>query len=333
MTAGKICFDPISKGFVIAKPIQWGEYDEKEIYELGKQERLIITRKERGWKLIAVKSKNRWKIYTDGPRAVTRYLPHIVGELNSLKVADNSMFIGEGIIGNTISDESKVGKILLTKDAAKAIKRQKEFGAIKFICFEVPFAGGECLLETVPYHERLTTALVTIGSRHSHIGTVEILRTTYDEAKVHAVKGHWEGLVLYDRDFRSSFRLDGGNPKRPNGCYKWKPLYEGDFFVREWIPSDTNPKLFKEILLLQLDPKTGKEVDCGKHVTFSAEKRAEIQKLLDKKKPFAVRFEYEGRTESNKMTNKRFDGVRYDKKWQDCLLPSKVIPKNMPQTK
>lgn len=322
-------FDPPPEGFVIAKPIQYGEYDEEEVYELERQNRLIITRKHNGWKLFAVKANDNWKIYTDSMREVTSHLPHIVEELNTLKITNESMLIGEGVADINISDNSMVGKILNTKDAWEAREKQKEFGLIKFVCFDVAFGGGKCFLQTTPYHERLTTLLVTIGSRHNHIGAVEIVRATCDEAKALALKNNWEGLVFYDKEFLSSFRLDGGNPKRPDGCYKWKPMYEGDFIIRNLVPSKKGPEDFKEILLLQIDPKTGKEIDCGKHGVFSKEDREEIQTLFRKNRPFVVQFEYETRTINNKLTNKRFVGIRHDKKWQDCILPTKIFPKNM----
>ena len=131
----KFRFDPLPKGFVIAKPIQWGEYDEKEIYELERQKRLVITRKHNGWKLFTVKASGSWKIYTDGMRDVTAFLPHLVKELNLMRVADKSMLVGEGVANKTNSDNSKVGKILNTKDAASALQRQEELGEMKFMIF------------------------------------------------------------------------------------------------------------------------------------------------------------------------------------------------------
>ncbi len=99
--------------------------------------------------------------------------------------------------------------------------------------------------------------------------------------------------------------------------------------MRDLIPSENRPGDFKEILLLQIDPETGEEINCGKHGTFSKKNRAEIQSLFRKNKPFVVQFEFEARTENNKLTNKRFVCVRYDKKWKDCVMPAKIFPKNL----
>ena len=321
-------FDPLPKGFVIAKPIQWGEYDEEETYALDKQGRLIKERKHNGWKLLPTKANNKWKIYTDGIRDVTAHLPQIVEELNQLKVSNNSMLVGEGIADIKTSDNAKVGKILNTKDINLALQKQKEFGEMRLVIFNIAFGDGECLLQK-PYSELITAVQVLIGSKLKYVMPVEVLYTSLDEAKKMVLKEKMEGLVLYNTEFRSSFRLDGGNPERPDGCYKWKPMFEGDFFAREWIPSEKDPKVLHEIVLLQIDPKTGKEVNWGKHGTFSKKDREEIHSLLLKKQPVVVQFEYETRTENNKITNKRFMGIRHDKKWQDCLIPLKIFPKNM----
>ena len=328
MKVKKISFNPLSKGFVTAKPIQWGEYNEKEIYRLEEKRRLVKTRKYHGWKLFAVKDKSCWKIYTDGIRNVTAYLPQIASEFDTLHFPNKSILVGEGVVTKTGSDNAKVGKILLTKNAKAALAAQKEFGEMAFVAFDIIFSGNIYMLD-VPYIERLKTLKRIINQKNRPVGVIEIIKTPYDEAKQIVIKKNWEGLVLYDRDFVSSFRLDGGNPTRPEGCYKWKPLYEGDFFTRKWIKTDKDKKSEKEILLLQIDPKTGDEVDCGKHGTFSAEDFEKIQALLKKKSRVVLQFEFEKRTAMNKLVNKRFVGIRHDKKWQDCLMPTKMEVKNV----
>lgn len=323
----KFQFDPLPKGFVLAKPIQYGEYDEEEVYELERKGRLIITRKHNGWKLFAVKASNRWKIYTDGIRDVTNYVPDIVRDIHKAGATNKTFLVGEGVTDIAMSNNSQVGKILLTKNIDSALRKKKELGDMKLVLFDIAFGNGACFLEQ-SYTARLSM-INLITSHLNNIKPIEVLSTTYDKAKMLVIQNNWEGLVLYDIAFKSSFRLDGGNPKRPDGCYKWKPMYEGDFVVRDMTPSERSAEDFKEIVLLQIDPETGKEVNCGKHRVFSKKDREEIQSLFRKNKPFVVQFEYEARTANNKLVNKRFIGIRYDKKWQDCIVSAKIFPKNI----
>lgn len=321
-------FDPLPKGLKIAKPIQDGEYDEEEVYELERNGRLIIEVKDDGWKTLDVKTGGQIKIYTDGPNLITDRIPHIAKEMRLLKLPDNTFLLSEGrMVVNGGDDRGKVSSVLnFNTTVEKALAAQKIF-KMWLMVFDVMFWDGRFLLGK-PYIERLGL-IQKLLAKDGYIRPPEVLNVTFDEAKRLVVQNGWEGVVLYDKEFKSSFRLDGGSPERPDGCYKWKPLFESDFFVREWVPSEENPKLFKEILLLQIDPKTGKEVDWGKHGVFSKEDREEIQVLLRKKEPVVVQFEFEARTGNNKLTNKRFVCVRYDKKWPDCVMPVKLFPKNM----
>lgn len=321
-------FDPLPKGFKIAKPIQDGEYDENEIYELEKQNRLIIEVKDNGWKTLDIKAGGQIKIYTDGPRLITDRIPHLAEELRARKLPDKTFLLSESrMVVNGQDDRGRVSAVFNAKTSVeKALVAQKIF-KMRLMVFDIAFWNGRFLLNE-PYIERLNL-IQKLLEKDGYIRPPEVLNATFDEAKQLVLKNDWEGVVLYDKEFRSSFRLDGGNPERPDGCYKWKPLYEGDFIVRDFFPSEKDPSAFKEILLLQIDPKTGEEIDCGKHGTFSKKDREEIQALFRKNKPFVVQFEYEARTENNKLTNKRFICIRYDKKWRDCIMPAKIFPKNM----
>ena len=324
----KFKFDPPPKGFVLAKPIQWGEYDENGIYELEKQKRLIIEVKRDGWKLLNISANKHIKIYTDGPRAITDRIPHIAEEFRARKLPDKTFLADEGLMtANGKDDRGKVQSVLAQNTTVEKASAAQKIFQMRLMVFEAVFWNGEYLLDK-PYAERLQL-IQTFLKQDGYIRPPEILNVSFDEAKKLVIKESLEGVVLYDKEFRSSFRLDGKNPKRPEGCYKWKPMFEGDFIVRDLIPSDERRGDFKEIRLLQIDPKNGLEIDCGKHGVFSKKDREEIQSLFRKDKPFVVQFEYEQRTVNSKLVNKRFMGIRYDKKWQDCLMPVKLIPKNM----
>lgn len=312
--------DHLPKGFVLAKPVQQDAYSESVIHDLEFQGNLIITRKRDGWKLFAVKTNGKIKIYTDGMNEVDERLDHIKRELEQ-RMPDNSMLVGEGIVDIKGSDD--LGKIssIFQSNTKKALEIQKETGMVKFMVFDVILVRDFLTLSDLPYYQRIME-LTKMGlgdkSLVKYVVMPTILEMTFDEAKKLVLKNGWEGLVLYDRNFISSFRLDGKSPARPKGCYKWKPIFEDDFIVREWVPSPKDPKRLKEIILLQIDPKTKKEFYCGRLGAFTNEMREKLRKA---KYPFVVQAAFEARYASGKIRNARFLRPRPDKKAKDCLAP------------
>ncbi|HEY4486936.1 MAG TPA: hypothetical protein VJB70_04360 [Candidatus Paceibacterota bacterium] len=319
----RFCFEPLPKSFVLYKPAQRESYDIARIYELEKHDELIITRKRDGWKLFVVKAGDKWKVYTDGMREVTSYVPDVVQELRGLPVANGTVYVCEGIVDEDDSDNfSLVGSILNSRTAERAIARQLEIGFIQCMPFEIAFKNGGCSLE-LPYHERLSMIQETFQSSFLFLSPVPVLDMSFDDAQKLVSEKGWEGLVLYAKDFVGSYRIDGKAPRRPNGCYKWKPIFEDDFFAREWIPYPEYPDRLKEVKLLQVDQKTGKEVDCGVLGTLSVSMREELRKKFTRKKstPVVLQVAFEARNPSGKLRNKRFVRIRKDKKWDECFCP------------
>lgn len=313
--------DPLSKNFVIAKPVQQQSYDEKIIYEIEKRGDLIIERKGDGYKIFGTKKENIVRLYTDGINEIDERFDHIKKEFAST-IPNNSMTIGEA---TAYFDQSKddigyVGSIVKSK-TQRAIETQHQNGFLKYMLFGVVLYDNQPIINE-PYWRQLgiISDIISKKTTLGHILPPKILSCSYDEAKELVKKNEWEGLVLYDRNFISSFRLDGGDPQRVKGCYKWKPLGEDDFIVRELIPSEKDPKRLKEIVLLQIDPATGKEFYCGKFGHFTDEKRKEIQNL---KRPFVIQIEFESRfPKSGKVRNgMQCIRIRDDKKIKDCIAP------------
>lgn len=328
-----LALDPLDKKFVLGKPIKQEDYDEKIIYELEKCKHLLITRKRDGWKLFVVKANGKFKIYTDGINDITDRLPHCVRELQTLSIPDHSLFACEGILDSKGKDNfSKVGSILNIKvSTGVALQRQAEIGRVKLMFFEtvvwdctdlskkglnLPYVFGRLW-----YLQRILRSGDLIPE---YLMPAQVLRMSYNRAKKEAVKRGWEGLVLYDTAFGFSFRLDGKDPERPKGCYKWKPIHEDDFIVRYWFgDDDKHPREVKKVLLSQIDSKTGKEFDCGKLGSFTEEMR---KRLLNAKYPLVMQVRFEHRHSNGKLRNARFMRLRSDKKVKDCVAPRNCNP-------
>lgn len=316
-------FYPLSSGFVLAKPLQQESYDESIIYELERNNRLIITRKRDGWKIYVVKSKNRIALYTDGINEIDDRLLHIKKELERLNFPDETLFVGEGIVEVNKHDIFIKVQSVLNSGLNHSQAVQKEIGFLKLMLFDVIFLGGKCLLNE-PYEQRLLLIEKLWREKgFKHVIPIETLKISYDDAKKLVEKKGWEGLVLYDKLFVSSFRLDGKSPTRPTGCYKWKPLYEDDFIVRKFILSSNDPSRLKEVILLQIDPENGKEFYCGKLGAFNKEMR---EKLFRATYPLVVQVRFETRFESGAVRNARFMRLRKDKSLKNCIAP-KHFPK------
>ena len=81
----------------------------------------------------------------------------------------------------------------------------------------------------------------------------------------------------------------------------------------------------KKLTLLQRDPKTGKEFECGHLGSFTREMRKRLAD--DSIYPLVVQAEFEARYEkSGKIRNARFMRLRTDKKLQDCVAPRSFRP-------
>lgn len=308
------------KGFVLAKPLQQGAFDESEIYKLEKEDNLIITRKRDGWKIFAVVFKRKVKLYTDGLRDVTETLQHIKKEIEAMQLPSKTILVGEAVFDDGTDHLGVVGSTL-NSNPEKAIELQRTRGFLRLIIFDMVFDDGEQCVGIKSYEYRLDLIInmfMISENNPEYVQPIEIIPTSYDEAKKVAVAHKWEGLVCYARNFISSFRLDGKNPQRISGCYKWKPICEDDFIVRKWIPSENDPTSVKELLLLQIDPTTKKEFDCGKLGTFSNAMRKELALFIY---PIVVQVKFEVRNASGKLRNKVFMGIRTDKKVRDCLAP------------
>jgi len=309
----------IAKSFVLSKPKKPEQYHESELPELEKQKRLIITRKRDGYKMFAsVDERGVIRLYTDGINEIDNRLWHIKEELAFLKLPKNSLLVGEAIVDNNGSDEfTHVASVFKSSEKnSLVIQNQKSIGHIRFMVFNIIFFDGEPV--TLPYSDVLKLIDTLIPETAVHTFRVPILKMSLEKAKALVEKGGWEGLVLYAKDYVISYRMDGKDPQRTKGCYKWKPIKEDDFIVRSRIIRP-GTEIVKEIILLQIDPDSGEEFDCGKLGGFTKKMR---EFLADNSiYPLVVQVEFELRFRSGKLRNARFARIRTDKRAEDCIAP------------
>ncbi|MDO8600042.1 MAG: hypothetical protein Q7R73_00270 [bacterium] len=315
-------FDPLPEGFVLAKPIQWGEYDELVVYDLEQRGDLLKTRKRDGWKLFVVSYRGKIKIYTSGLNEVDSRFDHLKKEFTKLDLPPKTVLVGEGVLDRDDADDISVVGQIFQSDETTALRLQEEYGKIHFIQFGVVFFEGKPVV-TKPYHEILkliSDIHARSASKLHYLKPVQVLDMPYDAAKALVREKEWEGLVLYDKHFINSYRLDGKNPERPEGCYKWKPLTEGDFIVRSWIPSQKDSSRFKDVALLQIDPVTGEEFACRRYGSFTNAMKKHL--MEEAEYPLVIEFEYDTRfPKSGKLRTAYFKRLRPDKRVSECVAP------------
>lgn len=210
----------LPKGFVLAKPIAQEGYDESVIYELERKGRLIVTRKRDGWKMFAVVGpKGKVRFFTDGLNEIDSRFEHIKKELESLNLASGIVLVGEAIVDFEGTDDVTKVISIFHSNTEKSIKFQNDNSKAKFMVFGVLPSGKESL----PYSmvsEWFSMILALCNEDLNYIFPALVLDMSYNEAKELVVEKGWEGLVLYDKDYALTYRIDGKAPKRPEGCYK-----------------------------------------------------------------------------------------------------------------
>jgi len=305
----------LPKGFVLAKPIAQENYDESVIYQMEREGRLVITRKRDGWKLLAhFDATGKIRLYTDGINEIDSRLDHIKEELSELGLSPNTLVVGEAIVDEGDNDDLTKVISVFQSNLDKAQVLQKQHGRIRFMVF-----AGIDLLNSDNSSGSLSHSCFhrIYQLKGRYIFRVPILLTAFDQAKKIVVEKGWEGLVLYEESYVLTYRADGKNPKRPQGCYKWKPIMEDDFIVREFVPRPDST--VKELVLVQIDPATGEEFYCGKLGSFSDNLRRELAGM---RYPIVVQARFDTRyPKTGKIRNARFMRVRDDKKTSACVAP------------
>lgn len=315
----------VPKGFVLAKPIEHTVYDPKIIYKLEKDHRLMITRKRNGWKMyLEVNAWGEIRFLTDGLNKIANNkVGHLIKEAKKLNLPPKTLLVGEVVFDTENDDRGKVISIMQAKDEKKIADCNIK---LHYILFNIVFWYGKSAGDKQDFlfnYNELSTVLKEANKLPKYIHLVELLPSyleqSFDRAKERSMKEGWEGLVLYDSQYKLTYREDGKSPKRPEGCYKWKPTCDGDFIVREVIYRP-GTAIVKELILLQIDPTTGKEFNCGKYGTFTKVLREWLSR--EASYPLVVELKFDSRyRKTGKLENPRDFVVRNDKKPEHCLSP------------
>lgn len=317
-TAGKFSLDPLDPKFVASKPRQ--ELDEERALQLEREGNLIITRKRDGYGHLTAITKNRIRIYTAGINDVTDHYPHIVEEIRKMQFPDDTLLRNEIFVSPKDTDDFSLFASIAKSSAEKAIEIQNTMPASCMI-FDIIVLEGK-IFTGKAFKERLRFINAHFPEddddlKLKFVIPVEVLPIPLLVAQKDASLHKYEGIVGYDANGTTEYRLDGGDPPRPKVCWKWKPLKEDDFIVREKIfVKEGSKKRFKEVELTQIDAKTGEEFYCGKLGSFTKEMKEFLAKA---KLPIVMQVQFMSRHASRKLREPRFMRLRDDKKPKECI--------------
>lgn len=319
--------DPLDPKLVLPKPKH--SIDEVLLREIERSGRLIITRKRDGHRhpiaISGTAKKPTVRIYTRTMNEVTASFPHVVEEIRALAVPPGTLLDGELWSDKNGNDDIRTFGRLAGLAPADAIALQQEVGAARYSVFNVLAHAGRLMVDE-SFANRIDCIMSLVVHREvDAVDAIEVFDTSVDHAREMVKADDWEGLVLYDRDAKSAIRMDGNHKQtpRPYGAWKWKPRIEDDFFVRQWeygTPGKRHEKTMGKLHLLQINPLTHEEVDCGEvGIGFSDKERDFFAREVEY--PIVVQVEFLERTPSGKCREPGFMRIRTDKGWEECLLP------------
>jgi ATP-dependent DNA ligase len=318
--ANKVPFSlyPLDPRFVPAKPIQ--EAPLSKVRALEAAGKLTITRKRDGYCHLVSRATSNVGIYTRGIEDTTARYPHIVEAVRALETK-NTLLATEILFDRDGADDFAAFARIAKSNPDRAYRLQDQDGWASCMVFDIIARNGR-MMTCEPFSNRLDALQDLFRYDFEGLFLAPIIDGSFDYAQQEVARLHWEGLVLYDNDAPTAYRCDGktDQPVRPEGIWKWKPICEDDFFVERFECGEgKRASWMKELHLCQLDPWTGKKVDCGKVGTgFS---NAERQELAKARYPLVVQVAFEKRFESGKLRSPRFLRLRDDKRPEECVLP------------
>lgn len=331
--------DPLDSKLVLPKPKN--SVEDEKVLLLEEQRRAIYTRKRDGHCVhLVINNRGCAQIYTRGNvREISANFPHLIEELETIKLPKNSLFACELIAEKDGKDwREHVASLSATEDSKEAIEKQRRDGLAKLMVFNVFILDGKDV-STLTNEQRIIEIVQDLFFvNFKHVIPVEILNKSFVESQKFVSTHRWEGLVVYDSQAVSTYRLDSNpdRPPRPEGCWKRKPSYEDDFVVTGWVPGTKGKRhegRMGKLVLAQAHPSTGSLIPCGEvGIGFSDQERDYFAN--DGLYPLVAQVEYERRfpprTLSKKriqcaLCNPRFVRLRDDKNAEGCLLPEELV--------
>ncbi len=221
---------PLDKALVVAKPIEEAPRARSE--ELEAEGNLVIECKRNGHAALVTVTRGKQSpvgIYSRSIIDLTEKFPSLVDSVRGMNIPHDTLLATEMTVGvNGIDAPGRVTSLTQSLVPRALRLQESERAKPSLTIFNVIVYKGKDVVG-LPYRDRLDIVFsICAKQKVEHVSEIGILRTTFEEAKKKSIKEKWEGLVLYDANAGSAYRLDGKSdtPLRPDGCWKWKEYLE-----------------------------------------------------------------------------------------------------------
>ena len=312
----------LSRLFVGPKPIN--TVLDKVLLQLQDQRRLRMTRKRDGHCHYGVTMPKGAKLYTRELVDVTKRYPHIVEELNQLRVPAFTLMSMELFVAPGDCDSlPAMGKARML-DPVKLSRYLSEV-RVEAMLLNVFIEGNVDV--THHSHQRRFDMLheYVLRSRLAHFRAIEFVDEDLETAQKIVLDRGWEGLVCYDANASTKFELHGrfASPPRPVGAWKRKPLFEDDFVARGFVVAKEgkNAGRLKDFKIYQYNPAKGNFVYCG-HVSLGLSLKQRLEYIDESKYPVVLQVAFDARTSTGKLRSGRIMHIRDDKLPEECVFPN-----------
>ncbi|MDP3901515.1 MAG: hypothetical protein Q8Q37_00875 [bacterium] len=304
----------LPKGFQVAKPIA-GEPLNQLLNRTGFGQ--IVTRKRNGWKVYVLIHKTGVKFFTSNGNEIDDRLIHLKQPLLNLRNKKPTLLFGELHLNENNRDNIYwVETILKTRGIIKAQDLQNfQYSHLHLTLLGVVVYEGNVII-----NKRFVIIRNLIQKIANRVNSQFVIPMTIlkdlPSALAAAEIDHWEGLVIYDLTYQNTYSIGGRTP-RLEGCYKHKPIKEGDFIITERILYPGTRRV-REVVLHQFDPQTSGTFNCGKFGCFNESTRRKLARI---KLPAVIEMSFTSRHPSGALCEARFIRIRADKTPVQCIAP------------
>lgn len=273
ITFEEIQYAARNKVFTPPKPRE--KIDAKEVglvAELDSQENLIIMKKDDGNGHIIIRGTRAFDIYTLGLNVATLKYPHLQHDLAKLRFPDKTIICNEiSYMVKGVQDRYAIGRIT-TSAIENALELQVTLGGRPMMSLFNPLMWNGEDTSNWSNHDRYQCLVEHFGNKHAdHVQVTEVVKASLAEARLLAQNQKWEGLVVYDKNAPTQFKIGQVGGKRPDiprpyGAWKDKEGLEVDFVAYDFVPSTAAAHAggVKDFYIGLIDPSDGKIIPCGK---------------------------------------------------------------------
>lgn len=225
-------FSSLPDSFAPQKPVQQLPMP---VFDLEKSVgRYLFQRKRDGQRhYVLITDTGEVRIYTRKMEEKTTHMPKLRRALEQLNLPKRTVLDGEVIVDRKGKDDFRATGQVCRAGESRAAAAEKLL-PLRLMLFDMLFWRGKPVHQ-LPYRQRWRLLHDITSGRHDMI----VLPETFERfapARGHALKHRWEGLVIWDLDAPNSLRMNGKHVR--SGCYKWKPIQEGDFVATGWKPGN-----------------------------------------------------------------------------------------------